>query len=56
MKCDRCQRESAKTVQIKVLVKSMINDRVLKSSRIIDICLECKREGDILENSKKALK
>jgi len=53
MKCERCDRESQKTVQVKVLVKSQINERVIKSSRIIEICPECKREGDILEKSKK---
>jgi hypothetical protein len=56
IKCERCDRESDKTVQVKVLVKSTLNDRVMKSSRIIDVCPNCKREGDILENSKKALK
>ena len=56
MKCERCQRESAKTVQVKVLVKSQINERVIKSSRIIEICPECQREGDSVVNSKKALK
>jgi len=55
-KCERCDKESSKTVQIKILGKSQINDNVMKWSRIIEICSECQREGDILVNSKKALK
>jgi hypothetical protein len=53
MKCDRCQKESEKTVQIKILGKSQINDRVIKWSRIIEICPECKRPEDIVEKIKK---
>jgi len=53
MKCERCDRESEKTVQVKVLVKSQINDRVMKGSRLIEVCPNCQREGDILEKIKK---
>jgi len=55
-KCERCDKESSKTVQIKILGKSQINDNVMKWSRIIEICPECQREGDSVVNSKKALK